>query len=507
MAAAVPDGGQEAVVDWVLPSEVEVLESIYLDELQVSKGNGRTMPWEICITLHPATAEDQDSQYVCFTLVLTVPTQYPSEVPKIDIRNPRGLSDEQIQRISQTLQRLAKEHLGTAILYELIEKGKEILTDNNIPHGQCVICLYGFQENEAFTKTPCYHYFHSHCLASYAAHMEEEIRAQRREREQTLTSLPKEEVEVQCPVCREPLAYDLAALQAAPPPQQPMEVYCPDAKTLHHREQLRLIYQKQQEKGGIIDPEAERNRYFISLRKPPATTECEHAAISEDVTSAEKQLDPPVASERTLGTAKIASERNESERPSFTLHHHNKREWTRGERPSFRGPRQQLHCKPVAAPAETCCLFTVEGESKAFGWRSHCKKERGNCGRYNQSILKPCTREQVSACTAKKELCAGGTSPAKEGTYFREEKLGVQRWTQKQEPEARDKEEDSLETSQHELRRPTRWQSQHAVQDCRPWGKAKGREHGSYPRMPRGRGWMKPKSPAEPQVQQTKGGS
>lgn len=26
-----------------------------------------------------------------------------------------------------------------------LQKGKEILTDNNIPHGQCVICLYGFQ--------------------------------------------------------------------------------------------------------------------------------------------------------------------------------------------------------------------------------------------------------------------------------------------------------------------------------------------------------------------------
>uniref|UniRef100_A0ACB8G2T8 E3 ubiquitin-protein ligase rnf25 n=1 Tax=Sphaerodactylus townsendi TaxID=933632 RepID=A0ACB8G2T8_9SAUR len=190
-------------------------------------------------------------------------------------------------RISQTLQHLAEEQLGTAILYELIEKGKEILTDNNIPHGQCVICLYGFKENEAFTKTPCYHYFHSHCLASYAVHMEEEIRAQRNEREQTLTSLPKEEVEVQCPVCREPLVYDLATLQAAAPPQQPMEVYCPDAKTLQHREQLRLIYQKQQEKGGIIDPEAERNRYFISLQKPLAAIEHEHAYLFVVVTSAE----------------------------------------------------------------------------------------------------------------------------------------------------------------------------------------------------------------------------
>ncbi|XP_015272040.1 PREDICTED: E3 ubiquitin-protein ligase RNF25 [Gekko japonicus] len=501
-AAAAYDGEREAAVeaDGVLPSEVEVLESIYLDELQVSKGNGRVVPWEILITLYPATAEDPDSQYVCFTLVLTVPTQYPNEVPKIDIRNPRGLSDEQIQKISQTLQHLAEEHLGTAVLYELIEKGKEILTDNNIPHGQCVICLYGFQENEAFTKTPCYHYFHSRCLASYAAHMEEEICAQRREREQSLTSLPKEEVEVQCPVCREPLVYDLATLQAAAPPQQPMEVYCPDAKTLQHREQMRLIYQKQQEKGGIIDPETERNRYFISLQKPPA----ERATISEGVTSAEKQLGPLTASEHTLGTAKAAPERNESEkseRPSFPLHHHNKGERTRGERPSFRGPGQQLYCKPLEGPSETRCLINVEGESKAFRWRSHCKNERGNCGRYNQSILKPCTGEQVPACSAKKELCAGGTSPTKEGTYLREEKVGAQRWTQKQELETQDTEKDNLETSQHELRRPTRWQGQHAVQDCRRWGKPKGREHGSYSRMSRGRGWTKPKSTAEPQVQ------
>ncbi|XP_054827389.1 E3 ubiquitin-protein ligase RNF25 [Eublepharis macularius] len=501
MAAAVCDGELEGA-DWVLPSEVEVLESIYLDELQVSKGNGRTVPWEICITLYPATAEDQDSQYVCFTLVLSVPTQYPNEVPKINIQNPRGLSDEQIQKISQTLQSLAEEHLGTAILYELIEKGKEILTDNNIPHGQCVICLYGFQENEAFTKTPCYHYFHSHCLASYVAHMEEEIRVQKRETEQTLSSLPKEDVEVQCPVCREPLVYDLATLQAAPPPQQTMEIYCPDAKTLQHREQLRLIYQKQQEKGGIIDPEVERNRYFISLQKP-----LEHTSISETVSNAEKQLGPLAASEHTLGIAKVVPARNESEkseRPSFPLHHHSKRERTRGERPPLRSPGQQLHCKPLQAPAETCYLFTVEGESKTFGWRAHCKKDRGNCGKYNQNFLKSRTREQVSACTDNKELCTGSTLPAKEGTYFREENIGMQRWTPKQELETLDKEEDSLEISHHEVRRSTRWQGQHAMQDCRRWGKSRGREHGSYSRMPRGRGWSKPKTSGEPQVQQTK---
>nr|XP_021520331.1 E3 ubiquitin-protein ligase RNF25 isoform X5 [Meriones unguiculatus] len=228
----------------VLPSEVEVLESIYLDELQVVKGNGRSSPWEIFITLHPATAEVQDSQFVCFTLVLQVPVQYPHEVPQISIRNPRGLSDEQIHKISQTLGHVAKEGLGTAMLYELIEKGKEILTDNNIPHGQCVICLYGFQEKEAFTKTPCYHYFHCHCLARYIQHMEQELKTQGQEQER------------QHVVTKE-------------------ELYQPSAESLRQQEELKRLYQRQQEKGGIIDLEAERNRYFISLQQPPATLEPE----------------------------------------------------------------------------------------------------------------------------------------------------------------------------------------------------------------------------------------
>ncbi|XP_006867875.1 PREDICTED: E3 ubiquitin-protein ligase RNF25 [Chrysochloris asiatica] len=262
---------------WALPSEVEVLESIYLDELQVAKGNGRASPWEICITLHPATAEDQNSQYVCCSLVLQVPAQYPNEVPQISIRNPRGLSDEQIHTISQTLSQVAKASLGTAMLYELIEKGKEILTDNNIPHGHCVICLYGFQEKEAFTKTPCYHYFHCHCLARYIQHMEKELKAQAQEQElQHATA--HQAVGVQCPVCREPLVYDLATLKAAPEPQQPMELYQPDAESLRQQEERQRLYQRQQERGGIIDLEAERNRYFISLQQATAPLELESSA-------------------------------------------------------------------------------------------------------------------------------------------------------------------------------------------------------------------------------------
>lgn len=31
------------------------------------------------------------------------------------------------------------------LLFFLLQKAKEILTESNIPHGNCVICLYGFK--------------------------------------------------------------------------------------------------------------------------------------------------------------------------------------------------------------------------------------------------------------------------------------------------------------------------------------------------------------------------
>ncbi|XP_003214985.3 E3 ubiquitin-protein ligase RNF25 isoform X3 [Anolis carolinensis] len=501
---------EEAVSDWILPSEEEVLESIYLDELQVSKGNDRSEPWEISIVLHPATAEDQDSQYVCFTLVLSVPVQYPKEVPKITIQNPRGLSDEQIQKILQTLQNIAKARLGTAMLYELIEKGKEILTDNNIPHGQCVICLYGFQENEAFIKTPCYHYFHSYCLASYTQHMEEEKRAQKKERLPTLASQSKEEDDVPCPVCRKPLVYDLATLQAAPPPQQPMEVYQPDTAMKLHREQLSLIYQRQQAKGGIIDPEAERNRYFISLQKPSGAPQYEQEVITENAIDAEKEVKPPTSYENLPGTIKtipVVNEPDKTERPSITFHQHSKRERMQGEKPSSRGPGWQQHYRTMEVPAETR-VASAEGEPRAFSRRPNWRKERGqwNSGKYSPHFPKPCSRDQGPVHMDKKEVCTSDASAVQDGVYLREKENIGGKWEPVQKTEAQDKEKDDIEVSHSEPKEPTKWQGQHGTQDCRRWVKTKNREYGSYPKMSRGQGRSRPNSRRGSHGQEAEGG-
>lgn len=40
------------------------------------------------------------------------------------------------------------------------------------------------QDGEAFTKTSCYHYFHSHCLGRYIRHSEMELREREKEIEE-----------------------------------------------------------------------------------------------------------------------------------------------------------------------------------------------------------------------------------------------------------------------------------------------------------------------------------
>ncbi|NXF11804.1 RNF25 ligase, partial [Smithornis capensis] len=474
----------------------------------------RWEPWEISITLHPATAQDQDSQYVRFTLVLSVPPQYPNKTPEISIRNPRGLSDEQIQKISQTLGSVAEARLGTEVLYELIEKGKEILTDNNIPHGQCVICLYGFQEREAFTKTQCYHYFHSHCLARYAQHMEEEILMKQEEREQHLSPSPKQEVGVQCPVCRETLVYDLSALKAAPPPQHPLEPYRPDAKMLQHQEELRLIFKRQQEKGGIIDPEAERNRYFISLQAPPATVDPgQAAAVDPGQAAAASELpvsagtvDVPQLPSQALapepaGPPETRAEPGQPERPAVPREQPSKRERHRGERPGPRGQGRQP-CSGSQEPGEEAC-HPLRGSRGPRGFSQ--RAERRPAGRHSQEFPKPHSRSRAAPLAERKELCSEDPSPVMEAVDLKEEHHDGERWSTEEGAEARSRKKENLTFNHSDHRAAPNWQGHHRPWDCGRWERSRVQERGSYPRAPRGRGLFRPSGHRETHLEKESG--
>ncbi|KAG7267935.1 hypothetical protein CRUP_017001, partial [Coryphaenoides rupestris] len=254
-------------------SEIEVLQSIYVDELHVAN---TCDGWEVSLVLYPSTAEDSVSQFVRLTLKLTLDQQYPISPPSISIHNPRGLSDDMLSSVRSCLQTEAESCLGSPVLYQLIEKGKEILTESNIPHGNCVICLYGFKEGEAFTKTSCYHYFHSHCLGRYVTHSEEEVRRREKEQEQDKTrhrADHQQELAVVCPVCREPLTYDAGELLSSPAPLFPKEGAEVGTDFRQKWRELQEILERQRAKGGIIDPDVESNRFLIHINEVPSEGE------------------------------------------------------------------------------------------------------------------------------------------------------------------------------------------------------------------------------------------
>ncbi|XP_034448534.1 E3 ubiquitin-protein ligase RNF25 [Hippoglossus hippoglossus] len=255
-------------------SEIEVLQSIYLEELQVDRRHDGG--WEVSLVLYPSTAEDSVSQFVRLTLTLTLDQQYPSSSPDISIHNPRGLSDDKLSSVQKCLQLEAQSSLGSPVLYQLIEKAKEILTESNIPHGNCVICLYGFKEGETFTKTSCYHYFHSHCLGRYASHSEKELRQREKELEEDKTRerTDYQELAVVCPVCREPLAYDVAQLLSSAEPHLPeLDEAAIGSNFQQKWVGLQKLREKQRSKGGIIDPEEESNRFLIHINEAPSVAE------------------------------------------------------------------------------------------------------------------------------------------------------------------------------------------------------------------------------------------
>ncbi|NXO04878.1 RNF25 ligase, partial [Rhinopomastus cyanomelas] len=458
----------------------------------------RCEPWEIGITLYPATAQDQDSQYVRFTLVLSVPPQYPSKAPEISIRNPRGLSDEQIQKISQTLRSVAESRLGSEVLYELIEKGKEILTDNNIPHGQCVICLYGFQEKEAFTKTQCYHYFHSHCLARYVQHMEDEILMHQEEREQHLAPSPKQEVGVQCPVCRETLVYDLCALKAAPPPQHPLEPYRPDTKMLQQQEELRLIFKRQQEKGGIIDPEAERNRYFISLQAPPATVCPGQAGTTSQLPLCVSSVDVPQPLSQALAPETARAEPGQPKRPAVPREQQSQRERHQGERPGSRSQGRQL-CSNLQEPAEEA-RHPLHGSRGYRGFSQRPGRRPG--GRHSQEFAKPHSRSRDVALSERKELCPEDPLSATESVDLKKEHHDVERWTPEEGAEAQGREKENLVFNRSDHRAAPSWQGHHRPWHFGRWQRSRVQQHSS---SPRGRGVFKPSGHREAHFEKESG--
>ena len=170
------------------------------------------------------------------------------------------------------------------MLYELIEMTKESLTQCNLPHGQCVVCLENFELGQPFTRTPCYHYFHCQCLLRYVTHCLAQLKADDEE-QQSHSSMrhqqPQEQkqvickgnfswildvfyhwIQVVCPVCREPISSDVQALDKGHIKEEDIH-YVPSPEMQLLQKKMAELFQVQKARGGIIDLEEERNKFLV----------------------------------------------------------------------------------------------------------------------------------------------------------------------------------------------------------------------------------------------------
>jgi len=161
----------------------------------------------VAVHLSPLTAGVNIDQFVQCELLLTIPRKYPCAPLEASLRSSRGLSDEQVAVLLQGLAMRARALNGERAIYEVIEAAREALTASNAPAGECSICLRELLECDAaeVARTPCFHVFHTDCLAGY---WKAEWERQVQECVSTISCSRASEATILCPDCRQGLPWD-----------------------------------------------------------------------------------------------------------------------------------------------------------------------------------------------------------------------------------------------------------------------------------------------------------
>ncbi|EDW47779.1 E3 ubiquitin-protein ligase RNF25 isoform X2 [Drosophila sechellia] len=343
-----------------LQDEVESLEAILMDDVCIKRTpNGEVE--QIETTVLPLTGEEEEQQYVCVTLQVHPTPGYPEESPTFKLLRPRGLDDARLEAIRSACNAKIKESIGFPVVFDLIEVVREHLSGSNLPSGQCVVCLYGFADGDEFTRTECFHYLHSYCLARH-------LNALRRNYQEEFDKLPAwlqktaDPFQALCPVCREHIGDETDSLKCAMPPSELLNA--PEFKVTEELRQMQQrmseLYLQQKSRGAIIDVNAEGSA-VISIE----TEEDIRRRRRREETEAAKKLEGPAKEEviKPTTSSTFAPVVQETHRimpePTNNNYQHNRRHYRGGRRHHHhhqhghhhRAERDRGEQNPSATPA------------------------------------------------------------------------------------------------------------------------------------------------------------
>lgn len=254
-------------------------------------------------TVLPTVGADTDRQYVCITLQVCPTAGYPDAQPIVHLRNPRGLADHSINEIDAAVRQKLGESVGMPVVFDLIEVIRDRLTESNLPSGQCVVCLYGFRDGDEFTKTVCYHYLHSYCLARH-------MTALQRNHDEELNKMPAwqrasaKPFRAACPVCREAITNDLEPLRRASAPVELEMAPCFEVTNALKVLQAKMaaLFSLQKSRGGIIDATAEEANVIAIDDEQEQQQEQQQQQQQDDGAAAAEAAAAPPKSNRQYST-------------------------------------------------------------------------------------------------------------------------------------------------------------------------------------------------------------
>uniref|UniRef100_A0A8R1Y572 RWD domain-containing protein n=1 Tax=Onchocerca volvulus TaxID=6282 RepID=A0A8R1Y572_ONCVO len=248
--------------------EVEVLRSIYGDELIVEKDFAdNTSPIVLSMKMRPTLLKSQCTASI--QTIIELPVQYPKISPKVYLRQQRGIDESNVNILQKNIEQYIGTNIDMPILYDIFQiVQKFVETEQDFPCSVCPICLDGFSAKTiAFCTSNCDHYIHQNCFVRYINYTKDEIKRELNEWPEDMKS--RVDQVLKCPVCRTPLnGQDLSIVDHASVTLDEANI---DIEKFEFNwdewraklKELQPIFERQKAKGGLIDPEKERNRYLI----------------------------------------------------------------------------------------------------------------------------------------------------------------------------------------------------------------------------------------------------
>ncbi|XP_067471062.1 eIF-2-alpha kinase GCN2 [Thunnus thynnus] len=117
-------------------NELEALASIFGDDFQDLRNKD---PWkvkrppEVHLCLRPNGLSNGQECYATVDLQVKCPPTYPDVPPELELKNAKGLSNENLQNLRNELTKLAEVRCGEVMIYELADHIQGFLSEHNKP--------------------------------------------------------------------------------------------------------------------------------------------------------------------------------------------------------------------------------------------------------------------------------------------------------------------------------------------------------------------------------------